>query len=130
MQRFYIAPRSLLYERVHGDKRYHDLFTSAGGAHWIDLDDGYVLLCCDEFDDPADEDYWHAHPEVARLHDHVASPHAPLADLLLKSHAHKQFGEHHLKALKSIGVHESHTVRDVSEIAGKLHPLVRLRNAY
>jgi hypothetical protein len=101
---------------------------SAGGAHWIDLDGVHVLLCCDEFKRHGDEQAWHAHPDVARLH-HSSSD-KPMSELHSAENAHKKFGEKHAKALAKVGILPHHTVKDVSDIASKLHPLVSLGEEY
>lgn len=131
MKRFYVVPKSVLHEQVEGrDIRHHDLFISAGGAHWIELDETHVLLCCDDFDNAHDEKAWHDHPEVARLHHPVHAAEYKVGDLLHPKHGHKKFKHKHLAALKSIGVTEEHTVHEVSAIASKIHPLVKLDEPY
>lgn len=129
MRRFYVVKKSVLYEHIEGrGVPYHDLFVSAGGAHYIDLDGVHILLCCEEFRRADDETTWHAHPEVARVHhaDHTG----PLKTLLHVDNSHKQFSDKHVEALKSIGVTGDHTVQDLSDIASKIHPLVCLRDKY
>lgn len=130
MRRFYVVPKSVLYDPVPGrsDVRHHDLFMSAGGAHWIDLDGTHVLLCCGDFKRYGDEQAWHAHPEVARLH-HPSSD-RPMSELHFPENAHKKFGHKHARALAKIGVFPRHTVKEVSAIASKIHPLVSLGEEY
>lgn len=129
MRRFYVVPKSLLYETVPGrDHKYHDLFVSAGGAHFVDLDGTHVLLCCEEFGRADHEETWHSHPEVARFH-HAESD-EPMRKLLHPDNAHKKFQMKHHVALEKIGVKAHHTVKHVSDIASKLHPLVSLRDKY
>lgn len=131
MKRFYVVPKSLLSERMPGkDAPYHDLFISAGGHHHIELDGRYVLVCCEDFKNAHDEQLWHAHPEVARLHNPATAPNARLSELLLPHNKHKQFCQCHLDALKCIGLGPRHTVQNVSDIAVKIHPLVRLSESY
>ena len=129
MRRYYVVPKSVIYDPVDGmDCNHHDLFVSTGGAHYVDLDGTHILLCCGEFKRPDHEAAWHRHPEVARLH-HGASK-AALSELLHPANAHKQFADRHLTALARIGVKEQHTVKDVSDIASKLHPLMSLGENY
>jgi hypothetical protein len=112
------------------DAPYHDLFISAGGHHHVELDGTYVLVCCDDFKNAVDEQLWHAHPEVARLHNPDTAPKVKLIELMLTHNAHKQFRQCHMDALACIGCKWDHTVQHVSDIARKIHPLVRLSDAY
>jgi hypothetical protein len=130
MRRFYVVPKKLLYEEIPGrDHKYHDLFMSVnGGAHFIELDDVHILLCCEEFGRADHEDLWHSHPDVARLH-HGESD-EPMHRLLHPDNDHKKFEMKHQEALEKIGVQSHHTTRDVSDIASKIHPLVSLRDKY
>ena len=136
MRRFYVVPKSLFYEQLPGGDGgphpYHDLFISCGGSHFINLGDSdMILLCCSAFGSEKDEDIWHAHPEVARLHHPVREAATPLVHLLTKpEHAHKQFRPKHLDALAKIGVTPNHTVWDVHEITTKINRSVRLREEY
>jgi hypothetical protein len=131
MRRFYVVPKALLTETIPGKNApYHDLFISAGGHHHIELDGVHVLACCDDFKNVLDEQLWHAHPQVARLHNPATAPNAQMHELLLPKNAHKQFCQCHMDALKCIGVTEHCNVRRVSELASKIHPLVKLSDEY
>jgi hypothetical protein len=118
-------------EQVPGSNlRHHDLFHQATGAHWIDLADGYVLLCTDFSSEWAEETF-HAHPEVARLAHPTMEGNIPVGDLHSKpDHGHKQFKHEHMKALNSLGIQEHHTIWDIHKIAKAIHPNVRLSQLY
>jgi len=122
MRRFYVAPKSIWRAHV-------DLFHSRIGSHYVDLAGGMVLVSTD-FDNPAAEEKWHLHPEVARLWNSTTEQSSKLSDLLLPAHARKQFTQAHLAALNSIGITGEHTVADVHRIASTLHPGCRLSSEY
>ena|SRR5437899_734577 len=132
MRRFYVLPKTVFYEYQPGREqdglRYHHLM---GESHYVDLgDSGYILLACDDFKHPDLEDAWHAHPEIARLHHPADAGNQSLGSLQNPSMAHKQFKQHHMDALKHIGVTQNHTVWDIHEIVRKIHPQVRLDHKY
>lgn len=134
MRRFYVVPKSVWQEPIelfgHKDVPRFTLFHPQTGSHYIDLEDGYILLSADFATEWAEEE-WHSHTEVARLPHPTLEGHVKIADLVRDPQwAHKQFKPHHFEKLKALGVDETHTVWDLHQRAKAIHPLVRLSNVY
>ena len=130
MKRFYVLPVTVVHENIPGTSLpMHNLFHPRG-CTWLDLSDGMILLCSDDFATEWHEDAWHAHPEVARLQHPTAEPKVTIGDLLKDDYADKQFKQKHVDALAAIGVTKSDTVWDVHRKAKAIHPAIHLSKPY
>jgi len=100
MKKFYV---------VHGEANV-GLAKLYKEAHWIDLGDGYQLVCA-EF--ASGQDTFESHPLVVSL-PHPQEPGATI-------------GQSAAEHLSELGVTETSTVWDVAKAAAKRHPQMKLR---
>jgi hypothetical protein len=120
MRRLLICPKSR-WEAGHKAGHFHPI----SGSHYIDLDNGLVLVSV-LFKDEWTESAFIENQDVANLPDPVFEGTQTM--IAHRDDPARRYTHEHHEALKKLGVKDEDTVLEVSKKAQAIHPLVCIKH--